>query len=78
VHWSVGLILSGAVQTWNKQLSRMRLSQLLEMYYSDRGVNFDPQYRACERQARLKDMQEASDLLKTQVKCTNTSQLSRL
>jgi hypothetical protein len=73
VHWSAGLILSGAVQTWSKQLSRMRLSQLLEMYYSDRGVSFDPQYRACERQARLKDMeQEASDLLQMQVTSRNT------
>jgi hypothetical protein len=71
VHWSSGLILSGAVQTWKQQLSRIRLSQLLEMYYSDRGVNFDPQYRACERQARLKEIQETSDLLEMQVKCTH-------
>lgn len=61
-----GLILSGAVQSWKEQLSRMRLSQLLEMYYSDRGVNFDPQYRACERQARLKELEETSDLLQIQ------------
>jgi hypothetical protein len=41
------------------------------MYYSDRGVNFDPQYRACEREARLKDLkevQETADLLQIQVK----------
>ncbi|PNF34286.1 hypothetical protein B7P43_G16547 [Cryptotermes secundus] len=58
-----GLILSGAVQSWKEQLSRLRLSQLLEMYYSDRGVNFDTQYRACERQARLAEIRETSDLL---------------
>jgi hypothetical protein len=67
VDWSAGLILSGAVQSWKEQLSRIRLSQLLEMYYSDRGVNFDRQYRACERQARLTEIEETSDLLQTQV-----------
>jgi hypothetical protein len=68
VHWSAGLILAGGVQSWKEQLSRMRLSQLLEMYYSDRGVNFDRQYRSCERQARLTEMRGTSDLLQTQVK----------
>jgi hypothetical protein len=68
VHWSAGLILSGAVQSWKEQLSRLRLSQLLDMYYSHRGVNFDPEYRACERQARLKELQETNDLLQVQVR----------
>ncbi|XP_021940956.1 uncharacterized protein LOC110840320 [Zootermopsis nevadensis] len=61
-----GLILSGAVQSWRTQLSSLRLSQLLDMYYSHRGVNFDPQYSACERQARLKELEETSDLLQTE------------
>lgn len=67
LYWTAGLILSGAVQSWRTQLSSLRLSQLLDMYYSHRGVNFDPQYSACERQARLKELEETSDLLQTEV-----------
>ena len=65
---TAGLILSGAVQSWTQQLNRLRLSQLLDMYYSDRGVSFDPKYRVCERQARLKEVEGKDDLLPTQVK----------
>lgn len=61
-----GLILSGAVQSWTERLNRLRLSQLLEMYYSARGVSFDPKYRVCERQARLKEVEGKDDLLPTQ------------
>lgn len=61
-----GLILSGAVKSWQEKMNRLRLSQVLEMYYSHRGVSFDPNYRACERQARLNEIEGMEDLLPTQ------------
>jgi hypothetical protein len=38
------------------------------MYYSDRGVSFDRQYRACARQDRLEEIQQTNDMLQMQVK----------
>jgi len=61
-----GLILSGAVKSWQERMNRLRLSQVLEMYYSHRGVSFDPTYRACERQARLNEIEGMDDLLPAQ------------
>lgn len=61
-----GLILSGSVRSWQEKMNRLRLSQVLEMYYSHRGVIFDPKYRACERQARLNEIEEMEDMLPTQ------------
>ncbi|XP_069678590.1 uncharacterized protein [Periplaneta americana] len=51
-----GLILASAVKKWVDQMNSLRLSQVLEMYYSDRGVIFDSKYRACERKARLGEL----------------------
>jgi hypothetical protein len=73
---SAGLILAGAVHSWKEQLSRLRLSQLLDMYYSHRGVNFDPRYRACERQARLKETVDTSGLLQIQVNSGSVTQVT--
>jgi cytochrome c oxidase subunit IV len=73
---TAGLILSGVVHSWTERLNRLRLSQLLDMYYSHRGVNFDPKYRACERQARLKELEGTDDLLPTQVKLDNACYFS--
>jgi hypothetical protein len=64
-----GLILSGAVKSWQERMNRLRLSQLLDMYYSNRGVSFDPTYRVCERQARMNELEAMDDLLPTQVTC---------
>ncbi|KAJ9587895.1 hypothetical protein L9F63_018676, partial [Diploptera punctata] len=63
-----GLILGSVVGTWRDQMKRLRLSQLLEMYYSDRGVNFDTEFRACERYARYTQLlaEFQSDMLEAQ------------
>jgi len=61
-----GLILSGAVKSWQDKMNRLRLSQVLDMYYSHRGVSFDPNYRACERQARLDEIEGMEELLPAQ------------
>lgn len=45
-----GLILALDVQAWMVRANTLRLSQLLEMYYSQRGV-FSSDRRACDRRA---------------------------
>lgn len=43
-----GLVLGTNVQDWRNRASQLRLSQLLDMYYSQRGV-FSSNARACNR-----------------------------
>jgi hypothetical protein len=47
---SVGLVLGTNVEMWRQSLpdGRLKLSELLAMYYSEDGV-FEPKYRACQR-----------------------------
>lgn len=45
-----GLILALNVQEWRNQAQQMRLSQLLDMYYSQRGV-FSSNVASCNRRA---------------------------
>ncbi|XP_067008368.2 uncharacterized protein [Anabrus simplex] len=48
-----GLILSTYIKEWNRKANGyLRLSNVLERYYSTIGV-FDPQYQACKRQDLL-------------------------
>ncbi|KAJ1531509.1 hypothetical protein ONE63_000184 [Megalurothrips usitatus] len=46
-----GLALGSRVGRWAERTGRLRLSQLLDMYYSPRGVAFEPDVRACSRVA---------------------------
>ncbi|XP_050347754.1 uncharacterized protein LOC126771736 [Nymphalis io] len=46
-----GLILANYLPTWVNQRRSLRLSQVIEMYYSNEGVSFEPSVRACNRQA---------------------------
>lgn len=43
-----GLVLGLNVDAWRRQTSQLRLSQLLDMYYSNRGV-FSSEIRSCNR-----------------------------
>ncbi|XP_063821116.1 uncharacterized protein LOC135071258 [Ostrinia nubilalis] len=46
-----GLILANFIPKWVEQRRTLRLSQILDMYYSHEGVSFDPSVKACNRQA---------------------------
>ncbi|XP_022902258.2 uncharacterized protein [Onthophagus taurus] len=48
-----GLILARELKRWTDIMSSVRLSQILDMYYSKRGVAFDKTYKACERRSKL-------------------------
>lgn len=43
-------------------LPSTRLSQIIDMYYSDRGVSFDHSYRACNRQSKITDLFDGINL----------------
>lgn len=45
-----GLVLALHIQEWRSQASQLRLSQVLEMYYSQRGV-FSSDIRSCNRRS---------------------------
>ncbi|KAG8034692.1 hypothetical protein G9C98_007768 [Cotesia typhae] len=47
-----GLILANTVMTWYQSIPSLRLSQIFDMYYSDRGL-FNVSTRACDRRALL-------------------------
>ena len=59
-------MISKRINTWDN--SYMKLSHVLEMYYSDQGVYGDATYRACSRLANFKDPNKVDmAMLKEQV-----------
>ncbi|KAJ8735515.1 hypothetical protein PYW07_007135 [Mythimna separata] len=58
-----GLILAHHVPKWIEQRRSLRLSQVLDMYYSSEGVSFDPTVKACNRQNLFRDIVKQEDLL---------------
>lgn len=56
VIYCAGLILGNSVGKWTEKYSRFRLSQLLDMFYSDHGVNFDPEDRSCNRETHFENL----------------------
>ena len=46
-----GLIIAKNLPGWIKKFPNLRLSQVLDMYYSNRGVHVDGIVRACDRAA---------------------------
>ncbi|XP_048489173.1 uncharacterized protein LOC105385944 [Plutella xylostella] len=57
-----GLILAQHVPKWVSQRGSLRLSQVLDMYYSNQGSAFDPSVRACNRQALFSGILDQSVL----------------
>ncbi|KAJ8736411.1 hypothetical protein PYW08_007067 [Mythimna loreyi] len=58
-----GLILAHYVPKWIEQRRSLRLSQVLDMYYSNEGVSFDPTVKACNRQNLFTEIVKRDDLL---------------
>ncbi|KAK9758523.1 hypothetical protein QE152_g427 [Popillia japonica] len=58
-----GLILAGKIKDWTKIVSTTRLSQILDMYYSERGVGYDRTYRACEREQKISNLFDGIDFV---------------
>ncbi|XP_075971881.1 uncharacterized protein LOC142973766 [Anticarsia gemmatalis] len=57
-----GLILAKHIPTWVAQRRTLRLSQIIDMYYSNDGVSFDPSIKACNRRILFNNMFNSSDL----------------
>lgn len=59
-----GLILASNVESWRSSFSALKVSQILDMYYSPRGV-FNTTIRACNRK-NLQTTYAPSETLNTQ------------
>ncbi|XP_058801781.1 uncharacterized protein LOC131670302 [Phymastichus coffea] len=44
-----GLIIAKNMDSWISKFANLRLSQVLDMYYSDKGMVFDRNVKACQR-----------------------------
>lgn len=56
-----GLVIAMHIQEWRNQASQLRLSQVLDMYYSQRGV-FTSKYKACNRKELFSEIAPANIL----------------
>lgn len=57
-----GLVLGLNVDEWRRQTSQLRLSQLLDMYYSNRGV-FSSDIKSCNRRGLFTKFVQPNQLL---------------
>lgn len=64
-----GLVIAMHIQEWRNQASQLKLSQVLEMYYSQRGV-FTSKYKACNRKELFAEVAPAAQLQAQATACT--------
>lgn len=62
----LGLIIANNIQNWVNEFASLRLSQILEMYYSDQGMSFNSSIKACNRKNLFFEIVE-EDYMKQQV-----------
>uniref|UniRef100_A0A336MV53 CSON008067 protein n=1 Tax=Culicoides sonorensis TaxID=179676 RepID=A0A336MV53_CULSO len=56
-----GLIIAKKIKQWNDQVSGLRLSQILDMYYSQRGI-FSGDEKACKRKDLFEEVAPIAEL----------------
>lgn len=56
-----GLLLGLNVYDWSRQTTNLKLSQVLDMYYSERGV-FDKNFRVCRRNDLIQSLTQSNVL----------------
>lgn len=61
-----GLIIANEIGSWTDEKHKIRLSQVLDMFYSSRG-SLDPLVRACNRQQLLAKLAPTTETLEDQV-----------
>lgn len=59
-----GLILSQYVPKWMEQRETLRLSQIIDIYYSNDGVTFNPNVKACNRESLFTEVLDLNILYK--------------
>lgn len=62
-----GLIISHHLPQWIDERATLRLSQIIEMYYSNEGVTFDPTIKACNRRIMFEKILNQEDLIRETV-----------
>ncbi|XP_026319841.1 uncharacterized protein LOC113230229 isoform X1 [Hyposmocoma kahamanoa] len=73
-----GLILSQYVPSWVEQRKTLKLSQIIDMYYSDEGVSFQPTVKACNRQMLFNTIFNSSDLLQETMRFASILSLQQI
>ncbi|XP_041975439.1 uncharacterized protein LOC121730463 [Aricia agestis] len=73
-----GLILAHHVPNWVEQRRSLRLSQIIEMYYSNEGPTFDQKVSAWNRQALFSSLINSNDLLEETFKFSNLLSLHQI
>lgn len=58
----VGYIIASNLKDWMTKLEGLRMSQIIEMYYSNYGVAFNHNIRACNRKQNFMKLVGNSDL----------------
>lgn len=54
--------MASDIRKWKNKFPSIRLSQIIDMYYSNRGVVFDSNYKACDRISKIKGLFDNVDL----------------
>ncbi|XP_068626464.1 uncharacterized protein [Battus philenor] len=73
-----GLILAKYLPSWLEQRQSLRLSQVLDMYYSNEGVSFEPTVRACNRLTLYNDVVDSSILMDETLKFAHILSLTQI
>lgn len=77
-HLVLGLILASYVPLWLEQRRSLRLSQVIEMYYSNKGVSFNPAVRACNRLALYTNVVDRSTLASEALRFAHVLSLTQI
>lgn len=56
-----GLAIAMNIAEWRRDISQMRLSQLLDMYYSNHGI-LSPKFRSCNRRELFNEYAQPQQL----------------
>lgn len=71
IYLFAGFIIANHLQEWTTKLDRIRLSQIIEMYYSSYGVPMNHGIRACNRKQNMAKLFPASDIYEQTLNMVN-------
>lgn len=57
-----GAVIASKIKEWTNVLSSTRLSQIVDMYYSNRGIGYNSTYKSCNRFLLYADLLESVEL----------------
>ncbi|CAH0766805.1 unnamed protein product [Diatraea saccharalis] len=73
-----GLIIANYLSQWVETRRTLRLSQIIDMYYSHEGISFNPRVKACNRQSLFNEIFRRETLLAEASKFANVLSLRQI